>query len=50
MEYCVGVVDQSLAEQRTVLEQQVQDPSSKRRVQGEIYSEEVKVRVGSFQS
>ena len=50
MEYCVGVVDQSLAEKRTVLEQQVQDPSSKRRVQGEIYSEEVKVRVGSSQS
>ncbi|KIM46197.1 hypothetical protein M413DRAFT_16920 [Hebeloma cylindrosporum] len=42
VEYCVAVVDQSLTEKRNTLEGQGQDPSSRRKIQGAIYEDEVK--------
>ncbi|GLB33798.1 putative caffeine-induced death protein 2 [Lyophyllum shimeji] len=40
--YCVRVVDQSLAEKRSVLEDDGEDASARRQAQGQIYAEEVK--------
>ncbi|KAF8076374.1 caffeine-induced death protein 2-domain-containing protein [Lyophyllum atratum] len=40
--YCVRVVDQSLDEKRSVLEDDAEDPATKRRAQGQIYEEQVK--------
>ncbi|KAF8974577.1 caffeine-induced death protein 2-domain-containing protein [Flammula alnicola] len=42
VEYCVSVVDQSITEKRTSLEDQSQDPASQRKTQGQIYADEVK--------
>ena len=44
VEYCVRVVDQSLSEKRSVLEDETQDSATKRKVQGHIFEEQVKVR------
>ncbi|KAF9568912.1 hypothetical protein CPC08DRAFT_653714 [Agrocybe pediades] len=40
--YCVGIVDQSLVEKRAAMEGLAQDPSSQRKVQAEIFANEVK--------
>lgn len=47
VEYCVGVVDQSIDEKRKILDTQQSDASTQRRIQGVLYAEEVKVRVES---
>lgn len=44
MQYCVGVVDQSMDSKRLALEAETEDPATKRRMQGALYAEEVKVR------
>ena len=43
IDYCVAVVDQSLEEKLKVMESQVDDPASRRRTQGTLFAEEVKV-------
>ena len=43
IEYCVGVVDQSIEEKRRGIEDESLDPSSRRKMQAEMYGEEVKV-------
>ena len=43
VEYCVGVVDQSMDEKRKVLETQQSDAATQRRIQGALFAEEVKV-------
>lgn len=40
--YCVRVVDQSLAEKQSVLEDDGEDAAAKRKAQGQIYAEQVK--------
>ncbi|KAI0796788.1 caffeine-induced death protein 2-domain-containing protein [Abortiporus biennis] len=42
IEYCVGVVDRSMDEERKSLETQQSDPAEKRRIQGLLYADEVK--------
>ncbi|KAG6821284.1 hypothetical protein H0H93_002394, partial [Arthromyces matolae] len=42
VEYCVHVVDQSLNEKRSVVEDETLDSKAKRKVQGHIYEEQVK--------
>ncbi|PFH52713.1 hypothetical protein AMATHDRAFT_73850 [Amanita thiersii Skay4041] len=42
VEYCVNVVDQSIAEKRESIGEQQVDPSTRRRIQGEVWEEEVK--------
>ena len=43
IEYCVGVVDQSIEEKKKGIEDESLDPSSRRQMQAEMYGEEVKV-------
>lgn len=43
VDYCVGVVDQSLDEQRQLLQDAGDDASARRKAQGILYAEEVKV-------
>jgi hypothetical protein len=43
VEYCVGVVDQSMDEKRKSIDTQEGDPKAQRKIQAELYSEEVKV-------
>lgn len=43
IEYCVGVVDQSLEEKRQSIQGQDVDPVLKRKTQAAMYSDEVKV-------
>ena len=43
IEYCVGVVDQSIEEKRKGIEDENLDPSSRRKMQAEMYGEEVRV-------
>jgi hypothetical protein len=43
VEYCVYVVDQSLTDQRKDLEDQTEDPASRRTIQAKIFENEVKV-------
>ncbi|KAI0080898.1 hypothetical protein K474DRAFT_1636931 [Panus rudis PR-1116 ss-1] len=42
IQYCVDVVDKSMQEKQSVLQTQDVDPSTQRRIQGELYTEEVK--------
>ncbi|KAI0736197.1 caffeine-induced death protein 2-domain-containing protein [Fomitopsis betulina] len=42
VQYCVGVVDQSMDSKRLALEAETEDPATKRRMQGALYAEEVK--------
>lgn len=42
--YCVGVVDQSMDEKRRSLDTEGNDPTQQRRTQGALYAEDVKVR------
>ncbi|CCL99422.1 uncharacterized protein FIBRA_01440 [Fibroporia radiculosa] len=42
VEYCVGVVDQSMDEKRKQLQQEAGDPATQRRIQGTLFAEEVK--------
>ncbi|KAG6817398.1 hypothetical protein H0H87_009042 [Tephrocybe sp. NHM501043] len=42
IDYCVLVVDQSLDEKRSVVEDETQDKATKRKVQGHIFAEQVK--------
>ncbi|PPR06976.1 hypothetical protein CVT26_004296 [Gymnopilus dilepis] len=44
VEYCVSVVDQSLNEKQETVADQTQDELSRRKIQGEIYAEQVKRR------
>jgi hypothetical protein len=43
LEYCTTVVDQALIEKRSTLEGQAQDPTSRRKIQGALFEDEVKV-------
>ena len=43
LEYCSTVVDQALIEKRSALEGQGQDPTSRRKIQGAMFEDEVKV-------
>ncbi|KAF9534338.1 caffeine-induced death protein 2-domain-containing protein [Crepidotus variabilis] len=43
--YCVDVMDQSLIEKRSHLDEGTQSPAARRKTQGEIYEEEVKHRL-----
>ena len=43
LEYCSTVVDQALIEKRSSSEGQVQDPTSRRQIQGAMLEDEVKV-------
>ncbi|KAI0068705.1 hypothetical protein BV25DRAFT_1791729 [Artomyces pyxidatus] len=40
--YCVGVVDHSMDEKRQALDEKQGDPSAQRKLQGELFAEEVK--------
>jgi len=42
IEYCVGVVDQSIEEKKKGIEDESLDPSSRKKMQAEMYGEEVK--------
>ncbi|KAH0587576.1 hypothetical protein H2248_006352 [Termitomyces sp. 'cryptogamus'] len=42
VEYCVRVVDQSLSDRRSVVEDETQDNATKRKAQGHIFEEQVK--------
>ncbi|KAF8165356.1 caffeine-induced death protein 2-domain-containing protein [Crassisporium funariophilum] len=42
VEYCAAVVDQSLHEKRSVLDEQSQDASSRRKTQAAVFADEVK--------
>lgn len=42
--YCVGVVDQSMDEKRRSLDTEGNDPPQQRQTQGALYAEDVKVR------
>ena len=48
VEYCVGVVDQSMDSKRMAIEAETEDPAAQRRIQGALYAEEVKVRIWSL--
>ena len=43
--YCVNVVDQSLEEKRTSLENTGSDPATQRKIKGALFAEEVKARI-----
>lgn len=43
LDYCTTVVDQALVEKRNTLEGQAQDPTSRRKIQGILFEDEVKV-------
>ena len=43
LEYCTTVVDQALIEKRSTLESEAQDPTSRRKIQGALFEDEVKV-------
>lgn len=43
LEYCTTVVDQALIEKRKTLEDQAQNPTSRREIQGAVFQDEVKV-------
>lgn len=43
LEYCATVVDQALIEKRSTFEGQAQDPASRRKIQGAMFEDEVKV-------
>jgi len=42
LEYCTTVVDQALIEKRKTLEDQAQNPTSRREIQGAVFQDEVK--------
>lgn len=48
VEYCVGVVDQSMDTKRMAIQAETEDPAAQRRIQGALYAEEVKVRIWSL--
>ena len=50
VEYCVDVVDQSMAQKRETLQKEDLDPATQRKVQGALYAEEVKVRLLTLRS
>lgn len=43
LEFCTTVVDQALIEKQSALEGQAQNPTSRRKVQGALFEDEVKV-------
>ena len=43
VEFCVSVVDQSITDNRNAMESESLDPASQRKIQGDIFAEEVKV-------
>lgn len=43
VEFCVSVVDQSITDNRNAIESESLDPASQRKIQGDIFAEEVKV-------
>lgn len=43
LEYCTTIVDQALIEKRRTLEDQAQDPTNRREIQGAMFGDEVKV-------
>lgn len=45
VQYCVGVVDQSMDSKRMAIEAETEDPAAQRRIQGALYAEEVKVPI-----
>ncbi|KAH9844183.1 caffeine-induced death protein 2-domain-containing protein [Rhodofomes roseus] len=42
VDYCVGVVDQSMEGKRMALDAETEDPAAQRRIQGALYADEVK--------
>ncbi|EIM85633.1 uncharacterized protein STEHIDRAFT_140204 [Stereum hirsutum FP-91666 SS1] len=42
IDYCVGVVDQSMEQKRTVIQEKEDDPAGQRKIQGALFAEEVK--------
>jgi len=49
IEYCVGVVDQSVYEKGKHVEEQ-EDPATQRRMQAELFAAEVKVSLGFIET
>ena len=49
LEYCTTVVDQALIEKQSTLEGQARDPASRRKVQGTLFKDEVKVSFNIIQ-
>ena len=43
LEYCTTVVDQALIDKRRTFEVQAEDPTSRRKIQGAVFEDEVKV-------
>ena len=43
IEYCVGVVDQSMEQKRQALGEKVGDPAEQRKIQCDLFADEVKV-------
>lgn len=48
VEYCVGVVDQSMSQRHKVLDGLEGDAKAKRSTQAELFADEVKVRSDQF--
>lgn len=48
VEYCVGVVDQSMEQKRATLQSEDVDPATQRKIQGALFAEEVKVSAPRF--
>ncbi|KZT74268.1 hypothetical protein DAEQUDRAFT_682020 [Daedalea quercina L-15889] len=42
VDYCVGVVDQSMESKRMAIDAETENPAAQRRIQGALYAEEVK--------